>query len=604
VSLLDDYAGGGSVGGGGSGGGGGSLLDAYAGSGSSSTRRKKRHRAASGSVGSGGGSARPYSPARRLGREHDQGEGHSIFGAIGNLVHDVEDTLQGFPTGVLNAGHAVAQDATNPAMWSDIAAILSNPVSGVGGIVGDAAASRVTGKRDTTTEQSAVLRDVVAPMLEDYQYRYGPLVHGDLDTFGQRAYEHPLAPILDAAALVAGTGGALDRVGATGRAGARLGRYSEWYRKPRILEHHVVSPDGEASSGVVFERRRSSSVQGKLAQQVIDWASGTALLKDKPIIGRAGKARRFGVSAEQYRTRTGFVKKAREFDRARNALSKDERFAFHLAFETASPVKEFENVWNLYHYTENVLDDQGNVVGKHAPFASRTLRRYMERLAGKPLNKIEQQVAAGADPMADSPITRVLADAPSPNMTEAIRVGGEVDAMSGDVLEKAGVLDPTAREARKFLRVRLQEGARFVEAGKHDTAMFDPSGQSGGRASLLDQYLQQAADEIDAIHNDPALAGGRGGPQDHSDREGRAGEDRGPLHATRLGRPHRRRCPRPPRTADRGAGSRPTSTPAMACRSGSRRSSRRSGIRGASRARCRRRSRRRFAPSGRRRRRS
>ena len=118
------------------------------------------------------------------------GVAHDIGNTVGNLASDIGMTVRTAPAGIAKIAMAGEHD---------VMATLRDPLG-------------------WHPHRSAVLNDIIKPMLHQYGYTYGPLFEGDPSTTLSRLNDHPLQPIMDAFAVASMGLGTAGRVAAATRA--------------------------------------------------------------------------------------------------------------------------------------------------------------------------------------------------------------------------------------------------------------------------------------------------------------------------------------------------------------------------------------------------
>lgn len=453
-----------------------------------------------GGGGGGGGWGLPF---------HLPGPIGAAAGLVGNLAGDLKDTATNFLPGLYDVGKAAVLDLRDEATFNQ------HP-------------------------HNHLLNDFAKPFIHQEAYQWGPLgsellaaAHGDWGgaaksdaAFRHRLYEHPLGPILDALTVISGGAGGAARVGkyasvardlnapttaeraalaADAATGGRLSRYAEDLSRPRLLRSPITQPDVAAGEGPgAWPRARAAAESPRYRYATLAKGGTPAMRLVQRLVDRFGEAhpnmpvfgneKRIGnINQERLirRPKSVYTSEINAFQDARAKLSKDDRFAFHLGFEGTDPREVFADTLHTYQ-----------TIGP-----SWQMRRYMTRLAGKTWKQIETILKEGGDPMEGSPIVDRVSQM-SPELLTAINEGKALEAKSGETLVAANVLDPVARDARKWLAQRIRGGARAVESQDVHVSPHDryhaQRRELTAQRGLVARGLSQAQREIDRVSQQAA----------------------------------------------------------------------------------------------------
>lgn len=233
----------------------------------------------------------------KLGQTQKHGEGilGKILGGIGNLGSDIGDATKGLPTGIAEQVGAVAHDVTGLAGYD------SGPVLG----------PHKTGALRVGPRESEIKNKIIDPQLQYYEYTYGGKGAPEGSSLLGRIYQHPLAPILDAASVISlGTGTAARGAAAASRAGIKgFGEGSLPHRALVSTERApIISgqiPDKHVDEGVIVPEipREYSTRPLRRALQF-----GTDQIAKIPYAGRPVEALQHRLTATQ-RQRSAFSTK-------------------------------------------------------------------------------------------------------------------------------------------------------------------------------------------------------------------------------------------------------------------------------------------------------
>jgi len=125
--------------------------------------------------------------------------------------------------------------------------------------------------------------DTTKAIAESYANLYGPLLHGDFQTFGDRVSEEPLSPLLDAISIVSGGAGAAVRIGGAVGKGGQISRAAKVAYKRKIKDgsdiYDIVGPQPFLTFGQ--PKKRGPITPEELAEHTAKRAAWQ-LAKDNP----------------------------------------------------------------------------------------------------------------------------------------------------------------------------------------------------------------------------------------------------------------------------------------------------------------------------------
>lgn len=231
--------------------------------------------------GGGWGSVGNASVAPSTATTHHSG---GVFGVLGNFGKDVESTIAGIPTGVVETAE--------------------HPIR------------------------------VAKAIGRQYAATYSPLIHGHFGEFAHEVGQHPLGPLLDA--LTVATLGA----GGVARAGEALGKAGVIAEDARLanLAHaaDLTVPDFGAGEDItVKQSSRNPLVRAR--QQAVNEALNR-LPSETPVVGSTARGVR-ALSRGPERAAAKIGLQAENFRKSFEQLSPQERVAWHLKARAITPVE-------------------------------------------------------------------------------------------------------------------------------------------------------------------------------------------------------------------------------------------------------------------------
>lgn len=316
-----------------------------------------------------------------------------------NTVSDIEGTIHGAANAVVGLGSAIGSSALQLAHAPAIHA------SGGGFEIGG------NTDKNQGLDINVFARNVVDATRQQYEWQYGPLVHGDVHTFLKRWHEHPLGPVLDLASIVSLGGTTALRAARVGALGERLGEVANTERILNYRDLHATLPDAR-------------TLHGRLLQRQFDRYTMREHIRDLPGVGAGA---RVGRRTETLARRRQFALRQKvkgEFRRISAKATPQERFAAPIAAEGV-PIPEL-----LDHYRR---------LQEESP--TRTRARYIRVLENP---KIQEAI-----------------DTMRPELLNLVHAGRELERVAGERAMAGGILEPDVRAARAVLPQRLVAGARF-----------------------------------------------------------------------------------------------------------------------------------------------
>jgi hypothetical protein len=211
-----------------------------------------------------------------------KGKKKSIGGFFGNLASGAEHTVAGLGPGLAKAFVALGHDEAK--------------------LLGLA-------------EGPSQLRELGGSIAKSYEQTYSPLLHGDIQEFGNQLYENPIGPILDVVALA--SGGA----GGTVKVASKLGKDLSAAR-----EIELAAPSGakvsKALAGSELSRRLRLAADKTLKQ----------LPPDMQVLGENARYSRV-VAYKNLKRKTGLTLQAGKYQAAMGKLNQSEVIATNLLHE-------------------------------------------------------------------------------------------------------------------------------------------------------------------------------------------------------------------------------------------------------------------------------
>lgn len=353
--------------------------------------------------------------ANRFAGLDPNGDSSNILGAA---LRQTGDIITGLPSVATTIGaatwHDLRGEKSNDPRLDSFRYLFTHPVhygelwlhdpKGFGGAV-------------VTPQVTATKADVVAAKNRDWNY------------FEQ----HPLNPIIDAAAVLS-VGGRAALAGGEGSIAARglLGKTAR----------HVATTEREITDGELTQTiNQASTVQGRIRQRAFDkWSMENG---DARVLGVGSRMTRIlnrRVSNEMVRAHLPL----RVFQSLTRQLTDAETFAFHVVVE---PVTLDDRI----KFFEAELERRRAIITKREkgwlkkPPKTRARRVPSLRPIEKYLDNLK------------SPAVRDAIEHPRQEFIDALDAGGQVEGEAGRRLMETGALHPDARAARVELPARVME---------------------------------------------------------------------------------------------------------------------------------------------------
>jgi len=170
--------------------------------------------------------------------------GRSLGGFLQNLGAGAADTVRALPAGTVQLVKLASQATRYP---------IVRGLDEAGRATGLSGRNSFVARQRRSTEQG--LAAYGRAIKDDYSYRYGPLVRGDVRTFGSRFYDNPLPTLLDAGAAYALAGKSITGAAQSAR---KVGVGSEGGRLDRTARNAITGvrarPPRQLSLGNTADR--------------------------------------------------------------------------------------------------------------------------------------------------------------------------------------------------------------------------------------------------------------------------------------------------------------------------------------------------------------
>jgi len=340
-----------------------------------------------------------------------KGKKKSIGGFFGNLASGAEHTVTGLGPGLAKAFVALGHDEAK--------------------LLGLA-------------EGPSQLRELGGSIAKSYEQTYSPLLHGDIQEFGNQLYENPLGPILDVAALASGGVAGATKAGVLSKAAREI---------------ELAAPSGakvsKALAGSELSRRLRLAADKTLKQ----------LPSDMQVLGENARYSRV-VAYKNLKRKTGLALQAGKYQAAMGKLNQSEVIATNLLHEFP---------------TRRLLEDE------------------TARLAKVP--GAEQQVRLLSDPKILD-----LIDNPTPKMQAALGESFDLtrkqqDLLTSGVVKKGGKKGtvPAYTEAsalqRRYQPILVTRGAKYEIEPIELEKLVKRIGITGSATGMKPGALVKAADQ-------------------------------------------------------------------------------------------------------------
>lgn len=279
-----------------------------------------------------------------------------------------------------------------------------------------------------------------AAVLSNYKSTYGPLAHGDFDTFFHTLHQHPLGPILDIAALASAGAGTVGKiVNASTKAGEEGSILSHLAYRPG--EVSLKQFDG-AQSG--FTKATSANPLSRARETVIHNA-----MQKLP-----SQLKFFGTDA-QYTRALRKVGNGSEISAHINLLSRQAKSFYELKNKTERSVANAMGSGLKFgegpeSYLRTIRNANPDVEIPHE-----TIEALTSPEAKDLFKRVHEQNKSGN--IIDPDVQRVL------NYNHASKLAGEADAA---IKIKNGSLTEDAAEIRKYQHIIVAKGGRWLPTDK------------------------------------------------------------------------------------------------------------------------------------------